>query len=230
MNIGEIAELFIRAAEVERALPEHVGPAPVRSLDLGYVHDWIDKLGWSKQRGDKLKEDPLEEERRIFWERVGLRASSYELSRLEKLREWLLVVPSEGERRALLAWAMSKVGGKKFSRWCFKVEGIHPETGRRRKDRALSRIQAHVSRRPMQHSENGEIRVLLPEPENADIEATFPEPSEQDRSPRSWLADDGFAPFLGEAIPGEFDWAEKRNARRRQREAAKRKRQDRMAA
>jgi hypothetical protein len=31
MNIGEIAEKFIRAAEVERASHEHVGPAALRA-------------------------------------------------------------------------------------------------------------------------------------------------------------------------------------------------------
>lgn len=221
MNIGEIAELFIRAAEVERALPEHVGPQPPRSLQLPYVHDWVDKLGWRKEKGDKLTEDPLQEERRLFWERMGLRASAYELSRLESLREWLLMVDSEQERRALLAWARSKVGGKRFNAWCFKIEGIHPETGRRRKDRALTRISAQLSRSGVQHNDNEPEGVLLPEPKTADIDATFPEQRPNEPRSYSWASDPAFRPIDLPEVR-DFSWSRKRNQRRRQREAKKR--------
>lgn len=223
MNIGEIAERFIRAAEIERAIPEHVGPMPPRSVNLGYVHDWVDKLGWSKQKGDKLLDDPLAEERKRFWDAVRLLPSAREISELEFLRAWLLSVTDEGERRALLAWARSKAGGKTFKHWCFKVENIHPETGRRRKDRALARIYAHLSRSDVQHFDNGPDGVL-PEPaENVDIEATFPEPSTSGPRAYTWRDDGAFASFIPGGIAGEFDWARKRNERRRQQEARRRK-------
>lgn len=61
--------------------------------------------------------------------------SAQDLSELEALQEWLLAIGNEKKRRALLAWAQSKVGGKSFRRWCFKVEGIDPNTDRDRKPR-----------------------------------------------------------------------------------------------
>jgi len=38
MNVGEIAEKFIRAAEVERATREHVGPSQKTGFWPQYVH------------------------------------------------------------------------------------------------------------------------------------------------------------------------------------------------
>lgn len=65
MNIGEIAERFIRAAEIERASHEHVGPVALLAQQLPYVHTYTDKLGRLKEVGDKLgpNADPLAEER-----------------------------------------------------------------------------------------------------------------------------------------------------------------------
>src|SRR6185369_9084356 len=94
MNIGEIAERFIRAAEIERASHEHVGPAPLRAQQLPYVHDQADKNGWGKAReqrvvkkgkliqGDWLDEheDPLAAERKAFWERIGIMPTAREPS------------------------------------------------------------------------------------------------------------------------------------------------------
>ena len=228
MNIGEIAERFIRAAEVERAMPDHVGPMPPRSVQLPYVHDWVDKMGWAKTKGDKLTEDPLAEERRIFWERMGLRASAGELSQLEELRTWLLIVEDETQRRALLAWAMAKAGGRSFKRWCLKVEGIHPETGRRRKNRALARISQGLGRNGRQRLENGSETVLPVAPENDHNPATIAEDVSEPKSPRSWMSDGAFAPFLSEG-PFDFSWAEKRNEIRRQREARRRKQAEKVA-
>jgi hypothetical protein len=161
MNIGEIAEKFIRAAEVERASHEHVGPAALRAQQLPYVHTFADKAGWRKEIGDKLLkgEDPLAEERKAFWERIGIIPTARELADLETLHDWLIVVGTEQQRRALLAWARSKVGGKSFRRWCFQVEGIHPETGRRRIDRALQQISTILRGRTFQNNGIGEIRM-----------------------------------------------------------------------
>lgn len=68
MNIGEIAEKFIRAAEVERASRDHVGPKPLRAQALPYVHTYAHKAGWRKELGDKLERgaDPLAEKRKAF--------------------------------------------------------------------------------------------------------------------------------------------------------------------
>ncbi|MFC6487346.1 hypothetical protein [Nitratireductor sp. GCM10026969] len=227
MNQGEIAERFIRAAEIEMATPGRVGPAPARSLQLPYIHDWVDKLGWRKEKGDKLApgEDPLTEERRRFWERFGLRASAEELSQLDELRTWLMMVDDEGERRALLAWSMAKAGGRKFKRWCFKIEGIHPETGRRRKNRAIARISARVARRVVQHCDDDENTLLPEDPENGDIDANIAGRVQEQNGITSWAADDAFTSFLSND-PADFSWARKRWERRRQREAKKRKQEE----
>jgi len=214
MNVADIQERFIRAAEIERATPGHIGPAQPHSVDLGYVHDWIDKIGWGSKR--------LEEERREFWERLGLLPSVQELSELEVLRAWLLAVTDPRERRALLAWARSKAGGGKFNKWCFKTEHIHPETGRRRKDRAISRIYAHIIRSDVQNYGNV-TSALLPEGrEIGDLSDNMAEDAGERKPPRNWSSDDAFSSFITDA-EHDFSWADKRNERRRQREARKRK-------
>jgi hypothetical protein len=224
MNIGEIAELFIRQAEIERASHEHVGPQPLRAQQLAYVHTYSDKLGWRKEVGDKLdpKADPLADERKAFWERIGIMPSAHELSELEALRGWLLAVDSEKERRALLAWARAKVGGKSFRRWCFKVEGIHPNTGRDRKNRALQRISVLFGGRTIQNSESAEIRLLQPTHEIGDVCGTLAEDAGERDNLNSWIADGAFAKILS-SENDDFSWAAKRNERRRQQDQARRK-------
>lgn len=237
MNIGEIAERFIRAAEIERASHEHVGPAPLRAQQLPYVHDQADKNGWGKAReqrvikkgkliqGDWLDEheDPLAAERKAFWERIGFMPSAHEISELEALHEWLLSVGNDNERRALLAWARSKVGGKSFRRWCFKVEGIHPNTGRARKDRALAQISAILVRNASQHSGSAQIRLLQDPPQISDICATIAEDVGEREGLNSWLADGAFSPFINNEPTTAFSWSAKRNEQRRQREQQRRK-------
>lgn len=226
MNIGEIAETFIRAAEIDRNIREHVGPCALRAQQLPYVHDWQDKMGWRKEHGDKLikGEDPLADERRRFWERIGLMPTAAELSQLEMIYDWLTETDDDSERRALLAWARSKVGGKSFRRWCFHVEKIHPETGRRRKDRALAKIARHLGSRPSQHNGSGQIRLLLPEAEIGDVSDTIAEDAGKRDDLNSWLSEDAFSrDFSDRTI--DFSWAAKRNERRRQQEARKRKQQ-----
>ncbi|TPL40677.1 hypothetical protein [Mesorhizobium sp. B2-4-6] len=224
MNIGEIAELFIRMAEVDRASHEHVGPSQPRSLALPYVHSQTDKNGWGKAPGDFLAvgEDPLADERRAFWERLGALPTAQELSALEEIFDWLKAVENEKERRALLAWSRSKVGGKSFRRWCFKVEGIHPETGRRRKDRALERIRAKLVRSPSEESENPVSGVLRSGDEKGHFSGTIEEDGGEREGLDYWAADGALSSFLTDG-KDDFSWATKRNERRRQREA-KRKR------
>ncbi|TIM09154.1 hypothetical protein [Mesorhizobium sp.] len=227
MNIAEIQEAFIRAAEIERASREHVGPAQPKSVALPYIHSQADKNGWRKEPGDKLVvgEDPLADERKAFWERIGIQPSAHELSELEVLYAWLTSIENEKERRALLAWARSRVGGKSFRRWCFTTEGIHPETGRRRKDRALAKIHANLIRKPRQDDESGEIRVLLSGAKIDDVSGTVEEDAGKREGLNSWAADDAFEPFVAvytksfgkevAAPKGAFSWAAKRNERRR---------------
>ncbi|TGT76738.1 MULTISPECIES: hypothetical protein [unclassified Mesorhizobium] len=223
MNLGEIAELFIRAAEIDRNTHEHVGPAALRAQQLPYVHSWSDKLGWRKEVGDKLdpKADLLAEERKAFWERVASMPTAAELSLIDSMFDWLKVTDDDAERRALWAWARSKAGGKSFRRWCFQVEGIHPETGRRRKDRAIQRISDHLAGKRHLHNDRAQIRVLQVVPQISDISATLAEDVGQRDGLNSWLADDAFAPFMV-GIKDDFSWAAKRNERRRQQAAKQR--------
>lgn len=44
-----------------------------------------------------------------------------------------LLIDDESERRCLTAWAWCPARKGFFKNWC-KEEGIHPETGRRRKE------------------------------------------------------------------------------------------------
>jgi len=225
MNIGEIAEKFIRAAEVERASREHVGPAPLRAQQLPYVHTFTDKLNWRKEPGDKLEKgaDPLAEERKAFWERMGMMPTSEELRELDGLYDLLMLIEKDEERRALLAWARSKVGGKAFRRWCFQVEGIHPETGRRRKDRALARIDAHLRGGVVQNCANDPEALLQCGPEFGDVSGTLDEDAGRRNGLNSWMADGALASVLTDTP--DFSWAQKRWQLRRQREAAKAKKQ-----
>lgn len=217
MNIGIIAERFIRAAEIERNLHEHVGPAPLRAQQLPYTHDWNDKAGWRKEPGDKLikGEDPLSDERKAFWERLGVTPTSRELSELDALFDWLMAVHNEKERRALLAWARAKAGGKSFRRWCFQTEGIHPNTGRDRKNRSLEQIKAHFGSGTNLHDRSAEIRLLHPTNEMGDVSDTFEADAGQRETLNSWLADGAFAKLMSPEFD-DFSWAAKRNERRRQ--------------
>ncbi|MCO5085137.1 MAG: hypothetical protein M9939_26710 [Mesorhizobium sp.] len=225
MNIGDIALRFIRAAEVERASREHVGPSPLRAQQLPYVHSFADKAGWRKEPGDKLERgaDPLAEERKAFWERMGMMPTAEELRDLDGLYDLLMMVDRDEERRALLAWARSKVGGKAFRRWCFQVEGIHPETGRRRKDRALTRISAHLNGNTVQNCASDPAAMLQCGPVSGDVSGTLDEDAGSRTGLNSWMADGALASVVSEAV--DFSWAQKRWQMRRRREAEKAKKQ-----
>ncbi len=238
MNVGEIAEAFIRGAEVERASKVHVGPAPLRAQQLPYVHDTADKNNWGKSplarivkkgkliQGDWLdpNEDPLADERKRFWERMGLTPTAEELRELDGLYDLLMLVEDDGHRRALLAWARSKVGGKAFRRWCFQVEHIHPETGRRRKDRALASIHAQLVRSDVQNSDNGQSGLLQSGHEIGDVSDSIAEDAGKRDGLNSWAAEDALTRTMIPEI-ADFSWAAKRSERRRQQEARRRKAQ-----
>lgn len=225
MNIGSLAEIFIRAAEIDRNTREHVGPAALRAQQLPYVHSWTDKAGWRKEIGDKLdpKADPLAEERKAFWERISSMPTAAELSIIDSMFDWLKATNDDAERRALWAWARAKAGGKSFRRWCFQVERIHPETGRRRKDRALQRISDHLNGKRHLHDEKREIRLLSCGDQIRDVSATIAEDAGERDKLNSWLADGAFSPFLQNEPTSAFSWAAKRNEIRRQREQQRRK-------
>ena len=219
MNEAEIANRFIRAAEIDRAQKEHVGPAPVRSMPLPYVHDHLDRAGWRKEAGDKLEkgDDPLEREQIERLKRLEMTPTAAELSAMDGLYDLLMLVRRGEDRRALWAWARSKAGGKSFRSWCFKIEHIHPETGRKRKNRALAQIvagQASAGKIMPAPDKPCEQVEPVPRPQPADLDDD--DDSGRRSGPNRWATDDAFRPFLTDDTH-DFSWAARRNERRRER-------------
>lgn len=214
MNIGEIAERLIEAAEIIHNSVEHVGPAHARSLPLPYEHSQADKNGWGSER--------LAEERKEFWESLSRRPSARQVSEAEEAQGWYALVSVEQNREALAGWVHCMAGRGHFYDWC-KKRGFHVETGRRRKDRALLEIQVRLDGRMGQHSETDLQRVLPNTPEIDDIGATIATDVKSKDGILGWTAEDAILTVFGGPTV-DFSWAERRNERRRQREAAKRKR------
>lgn len=216
MDAGDIAQRFIRAAEIERAMPR-TGERPTapRGWQLQTVHTFADKAGWRKEIGDFLLagDNPLAEERRAFTEGRSTRLTTEDVALWEACRLWTVeLLQDPRERRALWAWSFSKVGGRLFNAWCFDVEGIHPETGRRRKDRAIVRIAMKLATdRPVSATEaTRRVVDLVPsiEPKSAELEPGRRKPV------NAWMAQDALSPFFGD---GDFSWSQKRNQRRLER-------------
>lgn len=244
MNIREVQDRLIGAECVIREMAEsRVGPAPLRAQQLPYVHTRADMNGWGKRRGEK---DELRKEdadahalyRREFWDQFQEAPSPPEVSEAHRILDWIMLVDDDGERRALRAWAYAMAGGRPFARWCKRVEKISTMTGRRRKNRAVSKISAILRGKADLHDENGQIRVLPVAPEIDHVSATLAADAiGEETGLNSWWADDAFQPFVilqevhesgakRRSIPteaAEFTWAAKRNERRRQREAQRRK-------
>ncbi|MFU0503637.1 DUF6362 family protein [Pseudaminobacter sp. NGMCC 1.201702] len=228
MNIGEIAERIVMAVEIEEASHAYrVGPNPARSLQLPYEHSWADRNGWGKTRH--------EEETAALWKAILNRPTPQQITEAEEALSWLRLVSHEDERTALAAWARCMADSKRqfFKDWCFD-NGIHPETGRRRKDRALARIHAQLNRSDVQNCETTGLGELPDDREIEDIDATFPKSQPKGNPSYTWRDDDAFQPIVFarregtreiETLADDFSWAAKRNERRRQREARKRQRE-----
>lgn len=202
MNIGEIAERLIEAAEIIRNSVAHAGPARLKAMALPYEHSWADKNGWGSER--------LASERKEFFDSLTRQPTARQVSEAEEAQGWYALVTVDQNREALAGWVRCMSGGGHFYDWC-KKRGFHVETGRRRKDRALLEIQVRLDGRMGQHCESAVLGVLLDAPEIGDIPAMVDD--------TAWRSD--LAIFRQDA-PLDFSWAAKRNERRRQREAAKR--------
>lgn len=208
MTREEIVELFIRAAETDKRLPDTARPAKLKSQSLPIVHTQADMNGWGGER--------YAEERESFWDSFTTRLKASDVSDWERANSLIVLVDDESERRCLWHWAIGKAGGRPFKRWC-RDGGIHVETGRRRKDRAISHIALAFIRKPLHNNENGLNGMLPVGPEIEHISVNIDEPSHT----LTWLDDDAFSPT---AVPElrDFSWAEKRNEMRRQRDQRKR--------
>jgi len=232
MNAGDIAEMFIRAAETEAKLPQ------VRALRqqwggycLAWVHELADINARGKQIGDRLLpgDDPLEQWRMGWLEEWGRRPTAQQISNWEGcIRITTDYLTDPGQRRALWAWAMSQAGclyrpgtRKKlsFARWCRDVENIAELTGHRRKNRAIGEIMRGLRGKPDLHDDFGETGMLPNAHENGHVFATIEgDRAVYDTKPvYSWRDDPSFTRKTGMTLQ---EW---RAAKRRLREARKRK-------
>jgi hypothetical protein len=209
MTPEQIEELFISGAETERRLPP-MGERPARfkAQAVPYFHSWIDVNGWGAERYQQERED--------FYEKKSTRLKTADISRWELCNELVTYVTKERDRRCLWAWALSKATRKSFSKWCRDVEHVHRNYGTERKDAAVSQIASIFLRNTLEDMRNAKNSTLQQPGQIGDKQSII-------ELPRwSWMAPGAFS---STEIPEaqNFDWAEKRNEMRRQREAQARK-------
>ncbi len=215
MNAGDIAERILEAYEIQHNSGGSVGPKEPQSVALPYVHDFEDKRGWGSER--------LAEERKDFWQSLSRRPSARQISEADEAISWFSLVTNSDCRVALSAWALSMTTkGVFFEDECVKL-GIHRQTGRRRKDRAISQIVLALGGNALLHNEEAPNSVLPDHPETDYFADNIREPR-RSNGITSWADGDAFRPFVAGAET-DFSWSEKRNEQRRQRRAARLKKQ-----
>ena len=201
MTEEQIKELFIRAAEVDRKLPDTARPAALRAINHGYVHDTADMNGWfaeDKHDANWAWLDPNK-----------LRNSRNDMGIWQAAMEIIKLVPNEQHRRALWAWARSEAGGQAFAKWCKTVEGISRQVGNYRKNAALLQIARAFDRKPLQHNDLPDDDPFTSDHEIGDKNINI----------RVWCPEES-KPVCGfDEDLRDFSWAEAQNERRRQREA-----------
>lgn len=216
MNIGDIAERMIEAAEISLHSYDPVGPKKLKAQAMPYVHSYADKMGWGGER--------LAEERKDFWQSLTRNPTARQVSEADEALSWLALVDDQKQRSALAAWVDCNASGRRyFKDWCF-AQGIHPETGRRRKDRALFAILAKMVRKPLVNNDNADLDLLPDDPETDYFADKIRDRVRTKDGIGSWWQDGAFQPIIAGA-QHDFSWAEKRNEQRRQRRAAMLKKQ-----
>ncbi|KAA0970826.1 hypothetical protein FPY71_10140 [Aureimonas fodinaquatilis] len=220
MTEAEVAEMFIRAAQTELKLPRTgTRPKGYGSYALPYVHTQSDMNGWGSRPGERDQLKPEDRERHSahraeFWEGKGARASTSEVTEWQCCLDLTGTIQDESQRRALWAWAFSKAGKGSFKNWCFNEEGIHPETGRRRKDRAVAQISINLSGTTVLPDNMRAFGVLADHAEKAYIEYTIEDDALKSRRDFSWRADPSLRPLFDNSLR-DTSWADRRNERRR---------------
>jgi hypothetical protein len=213
MNGRDIGERFIRAVEIGQRVFSDDGPKiPRKAAWIEFAHTHADKNGWGTEA--------LAQERKAFWNAISKAPTARQISEAEETQSWLQFVENEDERVCLTMWAYCLATKSFFKDWC-KEEGITYETGRRRKERAILRILLAFNCGISQHNEI-EVSALLPDtPEISDKSDIIGEGATH------WISEAGrpLACDFDSAL-GNFDWAEKQNERRRQREAKRRRQQE----
>lgn len=179
MTPEQIAEMFIKAAEVEAKLPEVKG---LRENYGRYVLPWVHQVsdinGRGRTPGDSLDrhDDPLEEWRMSWFEEWAKRASPEQIGAWEAcLKITAEFLSDGGQRRAIWAWAMAQAGVLyrpasrrkiSFARWCRDVEHVSEMTGHRRKNRAIASLASQLQSKADLHTRNPSPEVLPVSPEN----------------------------------------------------------------
>lgn len=206
MTPETIAELFIKSAEVDRKLPDTARPAALKAMNFGYIHTFADINGWSEEEKKALNWAWLDPEK--------LRPSKNDIGLYEAAMELIKLAPVENQRRALWAWAMSKAGGISLAKWCRTVENIKPATAEWRAKAAIRAIHHKMCGNHSLHNVNDIDQDLRQGPEISDktdiIGVWRPEESKPLRC------------HFDTDIAG-IDWAEMQHAKRRERDARRRK-------
>ena len=205
MNEDQIISVFIRAAEVDRKLPDTARPARLKAMNMGYVHTFAEMNGWDEK-----------EKHAANWawlDPANLKATTGDVGLWEAAMELIKLIPDEKKRRSLWAWAMAKAGGMPFSKWCRTVEGIQPMAGDWRRKAAIACIGRSFQRKPLQHND------IDREPDFT----KYPEIEDKKDIIGVWRAEETkrTACTFDESLM-DFSWAERQNAARRQKEAKRR--------
>jgi hypothetical protein len=236
MNKSELAELFTKAAIIDRRLPIQAKPAALRAQQIPYLHDLADMRGWFPVGGRtkserianraknqcRLEEGDIgryAEERMKMLDPDHQKINPEDVTDWETVNEYLWMVTDEANRKALLNWAKAKAGGRPFKHWC-KAQGIHEMTGIRRKDRALGVISAQLSRIASQNDEIDVSPLLATHPVLEHISDNISRHIE-DAKPGTWMDDLAFSP-IEHPEDRDFSWAMKRNEARRARDKKRR--------
>ena len=205
MNAEQITEIFIKAAQVDRKLPDTARPARLKAINHGYVHDLADVNGWDEATKNS--------EWRWKWLDPGrLRNTTNDMGLWEASMELIKLIPDPKKRRALWAWAMAEADGQPFAKWCRNVEGISRQTGNYRRNRAIECIVAAFDRKTLQHNDFDGSDGFTDNPEKEDKRDNI----------RAWLADDAKPTLSFDESLRDFSWAEAQAARRRERERRRR--------
>lgn len=205
MSPETIAELFIKAAETDRKLPDTARPKTLKAMSFGYVHTTAEMNGWFAEDKHAANWAWLDPEK--------LRNSRNDIGLWEVAMELIKLVSKPENRRALWAWASSKAGGMSIAKWSRTVENVHPETASRRAKSAITEIHRKLSGKADLHHENRSEPLL---PSTAEI-------GHKSTTIRAWHDEDArpVALAFDTDIAG-LDWAELQKAKRREREARRR--------
>lgn len=207
MNRDQITEIFIRAAWVDKKLPQTAKPKPVKAMNIGYVHAFSDLAGYGEEYRKQWFADWLDPENlRVSQNDMGIWLASMEMIKLVK---------SAKNRRALWAWARSQAGNGRFARWCKRVEGITRQLGDWRKNTAISDIELAFASKSLLHNDISAEQDFTNTPEISDKRDNIS--VWRDYSPQDMMRCHFDDHLLGVTVE------EIQSAKRREREARRRK-------